>query len=49
VSACRTHLSSSGNACMEAGCLARRACPVGSRFHYGPLQTRFHMRAFKDG
>ena len=47
VPACIAHIStSSGGACFEAGCLARRACPVGSAYAYAPAQAAFHTRAF---
>ena len=47
VGRCREHLRSpDGRECVEGGCLARRACPVGSTFAQGPRQTQFHMRAF---
>lgn len=47
VDACARHIgSAAGTACMEGGCLARRACPVGTAFLYAPEQIRFHMRAF---
>ena len=32
--------------CLDDGCAARRACPVGVEFRYGPDQMRFHMEAF---
>ncbi len=32
--------------CRADGCAARRACPVGVEFRYGPDQMRFHMDAF---
>ena len=35
-----------GSACVEMACLARRACPVGRAYAYGPEQSRFHMAAF---
>lgn len=35
-----------GRACMEGGCLARRACPVGADRAHAPAQGAFHMRAF---
>jgi hypothetical protein len=35
-----------GRECMGAGCLARRACPVGRDFAQPPEQAAFHMRAF---
>lgn len=45
--ACATHLhSGAGLDCMQAGCLARRACPVGPQFRYEPEHAAFHMRAF---
>jgi hypothetical protein len=47
VAACAAHLSRpAGRACMEGGCLARRACPVGAEHALGPSQAAFHMRAF---
>ena len=33
-------------ACMQFGCLARHACPVGRDYRYAPAQARFHMQAF---
>lgn len=45
--ACATHLHSpQGQDCMQAGCLARRACPVGTDYAYEPAHAAFHMRAF---
>jgi len=32
--------------CRTVGCLARRACPIGSANAYLPAQASFHMRAF---
>jgi hypothetical protein len=32
--------------CMERGCLARRACPVGREHVYSPPHARFHMGKF---
>jgi ferredoxin len=47
VAACAAHLKSvAGADCMSAGCLARRACPVGAEYAHGPEQTGFTMRAF---
>src|SRR5581483_10550817 len=44
---CAAHLrSGEGRACMEGGCLARRACPIGVAFAPGEEQARFHMQAF---
>jgi hypothetical protein len=50
VAACADHLrSAAGVDCMEAGCRARRACPVGAEHAYGPAQTKFFMAAFLRG
>jgi hypothetical protein len=50
VAACADHLrSAAGGDCMEAGCRARRACPVGAEHAYGPEQTKFFMAAFLCG
>ncbi len=47
VPACAGHLRASAGAdCMDLGCRARRACPVGRDYHYSPPQARFHMEAF---
>jgi len=47
VPACARHLALVPEpACMESGCLARHACPVGREFRYAPAQARFHMQAF---
>jgi hypothetical protein len=47
VAACAGHVKSAAGAdCLEAGCLARRACPVGAQHAYGAEQANFHMRAF---
>ncbi len=44
---CRTHLASNMGqvTCMDSGCVARDACPVGARYRYPPDQLRFHMEA----
>ena len=48
--ACATHLhSEAGTPCMQTGCLARRACPVGAGHRYQPEHAAFHMRAFAAG
>ena len=45
--ACAGHLhSGQGADCMESGCLARRACPVGSGMRYAQEHAAFHMQAF---
>jgi len=50
VAACSAHLKSpAGLDCMEAGCRARRACPVGAKHACGPDQASFTMRAFLRG
>jgi hypothetical protein len=47
VQACTDHVrSGAGSACRDGGCLARRACPVGTGSRYHEDQMRFHMRAF---
>ena len=46
VDACAEHLHSA-NSCMEGGCLARLACPVGVGYRYERPQIQFHMKAFK--
>lgn len=44
---CGAHLQgATGGACMQQGCLARRACPVGAAHRHGPEQAAFHMAAF---
>jgi hypothetical protein len=47
VAACARHLSrDDGRACMDGGCLARRACPIGRDYAHGQAQAQFHMQAF---
>ena len=47
VAGCAAHLHRpAGRACMEGGCLARRACPVGAAPAQEPNEAAFHMRAF---
>lgn len=47
--ACAAHLETAdGGKCMDGGCLARHACPVGQGFAYAPAQARFFMRAFRE-
>jgi hypothetical protein len=49
VERCVDHIAGpNGRRCMEDGCLARRACPIGRPFVYGPEQARFHMDAFLE-
>ena len=47
VAACADHVRSpDGRACLEMGCLARHACPVGREYAYLPDHAKFHMDAF---
>ncbi|HXZ15572.1 MAG TPA: ferredoxin, partial [Roseiarcus sp.] len=47
VPACAAHLRAAAGAdCMDRGCRARRACPVGREFAHQPDQASFAMRAF---
>lgn len=47
VGRCRGHLAvPEGALCMDGGCLARLACPVGREHAYIADQQRFHMAAF---
>jgi hypothetical protein len=47
VPACVAHLSSgAGDDCLDLGCRARRACPVGTDYTSQPAQARFHMERF---
>jgi hypothetical protein len=44
---CAEHVRSTAEPdCLDRGCAARCACPVGVAFRYGPDQMRFHMAAF---
>jgi len=46
--ACADHISrDEGRDCLEHACAARRACPVGRDYIYGPEQARFHMENFR--
>ncbi len=47
VPACARHLARVPEpACMDLGCVARHACPVGRDYRYLPAQARFHMQGF---
>ncbi len=47
VDACAGHMRRpEGADCLDLGCRARRACPVGRDAVYVPAQARFHMEAF---
>lgn len=45
--ACRTYLSAPTDStnCMDDGCIARNACPVGEKYRYTTEHLQFHMRA----
>jgi hypothetical protein len=44
---CAAHvLSQAGADCLDKGCRARRACPVGREHVYAPDQALFHMTSF---
>ena len=48
VAACVAHIdSAAGTDCMDEGCRARRACPVGREHRYSPDQAAFSMHAFR--
>lgn len=48
VPACVAHLDvAAGADCLEEGCRARRACPVGRDWIYAPAQARLHMDHFR--
>lgn len=48
VPACVAHVDSDdGQDCLDLGCAARRACPVGRDHTYVPPQARFHMDHFR--
>ena len=45
--ACDRHLAiDAGHTCLELGCRARDACPIGSTYRYPAEQIHFHMMAF---
>ena len=43
---CHRHVRTTEDGCRSAGCLARRACPIGAEHAYLPAQASFHMRSF---
>jgi epoxyqueuosine reductase QueG len=48
VKICGRHiLSEAGTTCMQGGCKARLACPIGKPYHYPSMQMQFHMKAFQ--
>ncbi len=47
VAACTEHIATPpGRDCLDLGCRARRACPVGRAVQYEAVQASFHMAAF---
>lgn len=46
VAACAAHIATEGANCLDLGCHARNACPVGRQWRYPEQQIRFHMTAF---
>lgn len=49
VPACYAHISTpAGQDCIDLGCRARRACPVGTSYTYLPEQAAYHMGRFRD-
>jgi len=49
VAACISHIEGpNGTDCMDSGCRARRACPVGREFMFEPEQAHHHMLAFRQ-
>lgn len=47
VQRCAGHLhADAGQDCIESGCLARRACPVGAGYRYARPHAAFHMVSF---
>lgn len=50
VDACHEYLrGTSGQSCMQGGCLVRRACPVSRSYGRLAEQSAHHMRAFHKG
>jgi hypothetical protein len=50
VGRCAPHVGDAeGSECRGAGCMARRACPVGRDFAYSANALQFHMKAFLAG
>lgn len=49
VARCVSHITTpAGAECLQRGCVARRACPVGTSHAYEPAQQAFHMAAFAE-
>lgn len=50
VDTCASHLSQpQGQPCMDGGCEARTACPIGAQYRYVPQHAAFHIAAFRAG
>jgi hypothetical protein len=47
VDACTGHLRGAGVECLDNGCCARRACPVGAAHQFEAVQAAFYMHAFR--
>lgn len=48
VQKCFSHLDSNSEPrCMEEGCRARDACPIGTEYRNAPEQIRFHMKSYR--
>lgn len=48
VPACVAHIGGPNGAdCLDLGCRARRACPIGREYVHAPTQARFHMDHFR--
>ncbi len=49
IKACTGFMASAkGKVCLQDGCLARRACPIGQEHIYEPAQAEFHLTAFLE-
>ncbi len=47
IASCAAHVrSAAGGDCRDAGCRARRACPVGTAYAYPAAEGAFHIAAF---
>jgi len=46
VPACHKWLDDKGSACLEGGCLVRRACPLSQAYARLEDQSAYHMRRF---
>ncbi len=49
VQSCFSHIDSTVEPhCMQLGCRARDACPVGKKYRYSDEQVRFHMNYYRN-